>query len=131
MGRSNLRQKELLRQQVLSRVERKELKLKEAAKLMQVSYPQAKRLWKRYRKEGPQGLQHRGAGQRSNHAKPAGFRAGPPDRARAVRRRDPGVIAASNTSSFVSAMPRLASLRPAASQAPPSTPRPKPIVGKV
>jgi transposase len=38
---------------------------------MAVSYRQAKRLYRRYRAEGAQGLQHRSAGRRSNAARPA------------------------------------------------------------
>ena len=47
-----------------------ELKLVEAAKLLEVSYRQAKRLWKRYEEEGAEGLKHRSAGRSSNRAKP-------------------------------------------------------------
>ena len=39
-----------------------------------VSYRQTKRLWKRYREEGAEGLKHRSAGRRSNRAKPEKFR---------------------------------------------------------
>ena len=52
----------------------KELKLVDAARLLEVSYRPAKRLWKRYREEGPAGLQHRSVGCRSNRAKPEKFR---------------------------------------------------------
>ena len=44
--------KELRRGEVLSRVKRGELKLTEAAELLEVSYRQAKRLKKRYGEEG-------------------------------------------------------------------------------
>jgi transposase len=67
-------QKELRRVEVLSRVKAGELKLVDAAELMGVSYRQTKRLWKRYRKEGAAGLQHRSAGRESNGAKPKRFR---------------------------------------------------------
>jgi len=66
--------RELRRVEVLSRVKEGELKLVDGAKLMRVSYRQAKRLWKRYREEGPEGLQHRSAGRESNRAKPRKFR---------------------------------------------------------
>ena len=50
------------------------LKLVDASELMGVSYRQAKRLWKRYRQEGADGLRHRSAGRRSTAAKPETFR---------------------------------------------------------
>jgi transposase len=52
---------------VLSRVKSQGLTLVAAAAQMQVSYRQAKRLWKRYRKEGDAGLVHRLRGKASNH----------------------------------------------------------------
>ena len=67
-------QRELRRVEVLSRVKEGELKLVSAAEMLQVSYRQGKRLWKRYREEGAGGLQHRSAGRRSNRAKPVKFR---------------------------------------------------------
>ncbi len=59
---------------MLSRVKEGELKLVDAAELMGVGYRPTKRLWKRYRKEGPEGLQHRSAGRESNRAKAKEFR---------------------------------------------------------
>ena len=67
-------QRELRRVEVLSRVKEGELKLVNAAELIGVSYRQGKRLWKRYRDEGPEGLQHRSAGRESNRAKPEELR---------------------------------------------------------
>jgi transposase len=67
-------QKELCRVEVLARVKSKELKVVDAASLVGVSYRQGKRLWKRYREEGPGGLKHRSAGRASPRAKPARFR---------------------------------------------------------
>ncbi|HLJ16007.1 MAG TPA: helix-turn-helix domain-containing protein [Bryobacteraceae bacterium] len=49
--------------------------LVEAAERMELSYRQAKRLWKRYRKHGAAGLVHRSAGRSSNRAKRKKFRA--------------------------------------------------------
>ena len=49
MIRTELNEEELRRHEVLSRVGRKELPLREAAGLLRVSYAQAKRLRKRYR----------------------------------------------------------------------------------
>ena len=66
--------RELRRVEVLSRVRGRELKLVDAAELVDLSYRQTKRLWKRYREEGAEGLKHRSAGRRSNRAKPEKFR---------------------------------------------------------
>src|SRR5882762_3532975 len=74
MGRIGMSQKELRRVEVLARVKRKELKVVDAASLVEVSYRQAKRLWKRYREEGAAGLQHRSAGRTSNRACDEKFR---------------------------------------------------------
>src|SRR3989442_12241329 len=65
---------ELRRGEVLSRVKSKELKLVDAAALLEVSYRQAKRLWRRYRCEGAAGLKHRNVGWASARAKPGAFR---------------------------------------------------------
>jgi transposase len=48
--------------------------LVQAAKRMELSYRQAKRLWKRYRKHGAAGLVHRSAGGSGHRAKPAKLR---------------------------------------------------------
>src|SRR5579859_7793248 len=74
MGRMGMSQKELRRVEVLARVKSKELKVVDAASLSGVSYRQAKRLWKRYREEGAQGLRHRSVGRVSARAKPGRFR---------------------------------------------------------
>src|SRR5882762_7582127 len=74
MGRIGMSQKELRRVEVLARVKRRDLKVVDAASLVEVSYRQAKRLWKRYREEGAAGLQHRSAGCRSNRAHDEKFR---------------------------------------------------------
>ena len=66
--------RELRRVEVMSRVQAGELPVVDAAELVGVSYRQGKRLWKRYREEGPEGLKHRSAGRRSNRAKPQAFR---------------------------------------------------------
>jgi transposase len=66
--------KELRRVEVLSRVKSDELKLVDAAELMQVSYRQTKRLWARFQQEGAAGLKHGNAGRRSNRAKPEALR---------------------------------------------------------
>ena len=62
---------ELRKVEVLARVKSGTLRVRDAAVLLQLSYRQAKRLWKRYREEGAAGMKHRGAGRRSNRAYPA------------------------------------------------------------
>jgi transposase len=66
--------RELRRAEVLGRVKGHTLRLVDAAKMLELSYRQAKRLWQRYRDEGAKGLQHRSAGRSSNRAKPEKFR---------------------------------------------------------
>jgi transposase len=66
--------RELRRAEVLGRVKGQTLRLVDAAKMLEVSYRQAKRLWQRYRGEGAKGLPHRSAGRSSNRAKPEKFR---------------------------------------------------------
>jgi transposase len=61
--------RELSRAGVLARVAAGTLRLGSAATLMDVSYRQAKRLYRRYRAEGARGLKHRSAGRRSNAAR--------------------------------------------------------------
>ena len=58
MDRTELSEKELRRHEVLSRVERRELTLREAAEWMEVSYAQAKRLRRRHKAGGAAGLRH-------------------------------------------------------------------------
>jgi transposase len=60
--------RELRRAGVLARVAAKTLSLTAAAVLMDVSYRQAKRLYRRYRADGATGLRHRSAGRASNRA---------------------------------------------------------------
>lgn len=66
---------ELRRVEVMGRVKAKSLKLAEAAELLEISYRQSKRLWKRYREGGREALQHGSCGRRSNRAKPVMLRA--------------------------------------------------------
>lgn len=65
---------ELRRAGVLARVAAETLTLKSAAALMDVSYRQAKRLYRRYRAAGAKGLKHRSAGRASNRAAPSRLR---------------------------------------------------------
>ena len=57
--------RELKRGGVLARVAAGTLGLGSAATLMEVSYRQAKRLYRRYRRDGAAGLKHRSAGRAS------------------------------------------------------------------
>lgn len=66
--------RELERVEVMGRVAGGELKLKDAAIMLQLSYRQVKRLWRRYRKLGSPGLQHGNAGRASHRSKPGKFR---------------------------------------------------------
>jgi transposase len=65
-----LSKRELQRGGVLARVKAGELRVKDAAELMRVSYRQAKRLWKRYRAGGTASLKHGSAGRLSNRRFP-------------------------------------------------------------
>src|SRR6266550_8702644 len=65
---------EVRRAEVLSRVAEGELGVVNAAEMLGLSYRQGKRLWKRYREEGPRGMVHRSAGRRSNRALREEFR---------------------------------------------------------
>lgn len=67
-------QEELRRIEILAQVRSGQLRLMDAERLLRVSYRQAKRLWKRYREEGPAGLKHRSAGRVSNRGYSCAFR---------------------------------------------------------
>jgi transposase len=62
--------RELKRAAVLAQVKSGSWTVVEAAERMEISYRQAKRLWKRYRSKGAVGLVHGSAGRASNRAKP-------------------------------------------------------------
>ena len=66
--------RELERVEVMGRVASGGLKLVHAAEMLELSYRQTKRLWRRYRKKGREGLKHRHAGQASNRGKPKALR---------------------------------------------------------
>jgi transposase len=66
--------RELERVGVLGRVASKSLKLVNAAEILNLSYRQVKRLWKRYQQAGGEGLKHASAGRASHRAKPKKFR---------------------------------------------------------
>lgn len=61
-------QKEAHRANVLQQVDLQSLSLKEAAEIMQVSYRQARRLFKRWGEDGLEGLAHRNRGRPVEHA---------------------------------------------------------------
>ena len=65
---------ELRRVGVLARVASSKLKLIDAAVILQLSYRQVKRMWRRYQQEGAEGLKHRSAGRASNRRKGQRFR---------------------------------------------------------
>lgn len=67
-------QKERTRLQILSRVKNRSIPLVDASRQMEVSYRQAKRIWRRYRLEGDAGLIHRNRGKPSNRQRPAAQR---------------------------------------------------------
>jgi hypothetical protein len=67
--------RELDRVEVMGRVAKKELKLIDAAAMLQLSYRQIKRLWRRYQQKGSKGLQHGNVGRVFNRSKPAKFSA--------------------------------------------------------
>jgi hypothetical protein len=58
----------------MGRVDSGALKLKDAAAMLELSYRQAKRLWRCYRQVGGKGLQHGNAGRPSNRSKPLKLR---------------------------------------------------------
>ena len=63
-------EREMRRAAVLAQVKSEAWTLVEAAERMDLSYRQAKRLWKRYRKDGAAALVHGSAGRSCNRAKP-------------------------------------------------------------
>src|SRR5258708_9861003 len=66
--------RELERVEVMGRVGSGSLKLSDAAVMLELSYQQTKRLWRRYRQVGRKGLKHGNAGRPSNRSKPLKFR---------------------------------------------------------
>ena len=66
--------KERRRMTLMTRVTGRVLKLSVAAEMMRVSYRQAKRIVRRYRRDGDAGLVHRGRGRSSNRTRPVSER---------------------------------------------------------
>lgn len=62
--------RELERVEVMGRIAKGGLKLLDAAIILQLSYRQVKRLWRRYQEVGREGLKHGHAGRASNRGKP-------------------------------------------------------------
>lgn len=73
LGRTGLSSKELSRAEVMGRVKAGNIRLVEAAELLELSYRQAKRIWARYRRGGAKALQHGNCGRHSNRAYEEGF----------------------------------------------------------
>jgi hypothetical protein len=65
---------ELERVEVMGRVASGDLKLTDAAVMLELSYRHAKRLWRCYRQVGRKGLKHGNAGRPSNRGKPMKLR---------------------------------------------------------
>jgi len=66
--------RELERVEVMGRVESGDLRVQDAAQMLGLSYRQAKRVWRRYRERGAEGLKHGNAGRESNRGKPGKLR---------------------------------------------------------
>ena len=75
MGRTSLSDLELRRVEAFGRVASGSLSLSQACELLDLSYRQGKRLWRRYRSGGAAGLQHGLCGRVSNHGYGAEHRA--------------------------------------------------------
>src|SRR5260370_34820646 len=68
--------RELERVEVVGRVAKQDLKLSDAAALLELSYRQSKRVWRRYREAGGEGLTHGKAGRPSDRGEPGKGRRG-------------------------------------------------------
>src|SRR5258708_1678611 len=66
--------RELERVEGMGRVGSGSLKRSDAAVMLELSYRQTKRLWRRYRQVGRKGLKHGNAGRPSNRSKPMKLR---------------------------------------------------------
>ena len=74
MGEITMSAKERRRLEVLARVRNGEIPLIKATEWLRLSYRQAKRVWRRYRREGDKGLVHRSRGRASGRSKGASIR---------------------------------------------------------
>jgi transposase-like protein len=66
--------RELERVEVMGRVAGGDLGLQDAAAVLGLSYRQTKRVWRRYRERGAEGVKHGNAGRESNRGKPKKLR---------------------------------------------------------
>ena len=66
--------RELERVELMGRVASGDLGLQDAAEMLGLSYRQSKRVWRRYREHGGEGLKHGNAGRKSNRGKPQKLR---------------------------------------------------------
>ena len=66
--------RELERVEVMGRVRKGDLLVKDAGAVLGLSYRQAKRVWRRYREGGAEALKHGNAGRESNRGKPKRLR---------------------------------------------------------
>jgi hypothetical protein len=66
--------RELERVEVMGRVGSGDLKLSDAAVMLELSYRQTKRLWRWYGQVGRKGLKHGNAGRPSNRSEPLKLR---------------------------------------------------------
>jgi transposase len=66
--------RELERVEVMGRVASGSVQLRQAAEMLGLSYRQSKRVWRRYREHGGEGLKHGNAGRESNRGKPKKLR---------------------------------------------------------
>src|SRR5438270_10388369 len=81
--------REMTRAAVLAEIESGAWTLVQGAERMGLSYRHAKRLWKRYRKNGAAALAHRSAGRSSNRAKPKKVRS---KALRLIRQKYSGIV---------------------------------------
>jgi transposase len=62
------------RSEVMARLKKGSLRLKDAAEMLGISYRHTRRVWKRFQRQGANGLVHGGVGRKSNRAKPKKLR---------------------------------------------------------
>lgn len=58
--------KEIDREHIFDKVKNEQINLRDASRLLALSYPQTKRIWSRYKKEGRKGLISKKRGKPSN-----------------------------------------------------------------
>src|SRR5260370_9851490 len=74
LKRTAMSRRELERVEVMGRVAKQDLRLSDAAALLELSYRQTKRVWRRYRDVGSEGLKKGNAGRPANRGKPGKVR---------------------------------------------------------